>query len=73
MIARIAKALKAHVPNPTDKKIEFNVSKNELKIRFDMNTTNFSLRSIKRLKSLRGLSSDISKKRNSGTGMLNKC
>jgi Pyruvate/2-oxoacid:ferredoxin oxidoreductase gamma subunit len=55
VIARIAKALKAHVPNPTGKKIELSVSKNELKIRFDMNTTTFSLRSIRRLKFLRGV------------------
>jgi indolepyruvate ferredoxin oxidoreductase len=55
VVARVAKALKAHVPNPTGKRIELSVSKNELKIRFDMNTSTFSLRSIRRLKFLRGV------------------
>ncbi|MGA1974191.1 MAG: 2-oxoacid:acceptor oxidoreductase family protein [Conexivisphaerales archaeon] len=54
VIVKIVKALKKRVPNPTRKRIEIDVSKSELKVRFDMNTSTFSLRSIRRLKFLRG-------------------
>ena len=55
VLARGFGALTKRIPNPTGKRIELGVSKNELRVRFDMNTSTFSLKSIRRLKFLRGV------------------
>jgi indolepyruvate ferredoxin oxidoreductase len=55
VMASFVGGLKKRIPNPTRKKIEIDVSRNEVKIRFDMNTSTLSLRAIRRLKFLRGV------------------
>jgi indolepyruvate ferredoxin oxidoreductase len=55
VLARAFKFMKRHVPNPTRKRVEIDVTRSELTIRFDMNTSTSSLRCIRRLKFLRGI------------------